>query len=393
MPWNDSGPDKDTHKPDPDKNPWDRRSKDRGNGDLDEMLRSWQRKLGSIFGGGKGNRPAGTGGGGMSAGINWGSIVLMLVAIWASTGFYIVDAAERGVILRFGRYVETTNEGLHWHWPWPIESKLLVDVARNESIEDKTRMLTSDENLVDITIAVQYLRADPTQFLFNVRNPEQTLRDVSESAIREIVGQSTLDAVLGSGRQQITEKTKALIQRTLSGYKTGIDILTVNLTAVNVPDPVAPSQKDAIKAREDRDRYAQEAQAYANDILPQAKGTAARRVEDAQAYKSRLTVEAQGDAERFNQLLAAYARSPKVTRERLYIETVENVLSRSKKVMVDTKPGSNVLYMPLDKLLEKNSNSDASVTVAPHLPPRPQSGAADLMPDSPNADPRARGER
>lgn len=312
----------------------------------------------------------------------------MLIAVWAATGFYIVDAAERGVVLRFGRYVKTTEQGLQWHWPWPIETKFVVDVARNESIEDKTRMLTADENLVDITIAVQFLRANPTQFLFNVRKPEETLRDVSESAIREIVGQSKLDAVLGPGRQQITERTKALIQRTLSAYKTGIDIISVNLTAVNVPDQVAPSQRDAIKAREDRDRFSQEAQAYANDILPQAQGSASRRVEDAHAYRARLIAEAEGDAARFTQLLAAYTRSPKVTRERLYIETVENVLSRSRKVVVDTQPGSNtMMYLPLDKLLEKSAES-GTTSVAPRSQVGPESA-----PDSVTVDPRARGER
>lgn len=356
------------------KNPWGRRPADP---DLDERMKNWQRRFESFLG------PGGESGSLLLV------VVLVAVGLWLATGFYVVDAAERGVILRFGRYVETTEQGLHWRWPWPIETRQIVDVARNESIEDKTRMLTSDENLVDITIAVQYLRADPTQFLFNVRKPEETLRDVSESAIREIVGQSTLDAILGAGRQAITERTKTLIQKTLNSYKTGIDIITVNLTSVNVPDPVAPSQKDAIKAREDRDRFGQEAQAYANDILPRSRGAAARQLQEAQAYRSRVTAQAEGETARFNQLLAAYERSPKVTRQRLYLETVESVLGRSRKVLLDTKPGNdNVLYLPLDKLLSGGSGAEIAPPSAPSA-----IGNASAEIESVTVDGRGRGER
>jgi membrane protease subunit HflK len=374
MAWNESGNNK---------NPWERRPQRRPE-KLDEMLHSWQRKLAGLFGGGGGRAP---GAGPAAAGINWGAILLSLATVWGATGFYIVDAAERGVILRFGRYVETTNQGPHWHWPWPIESVLIVDVARNESIEDKTRMLTADENLVDITIAVQYLRADPISFLFKVRDPEETLRDVSESAIREIVGRGNLDVVLGAGRADITDRTKTLIQHTLGSYGTGIDIISVNLTAVNVPDPVAPSQKDAIKAREDRDRFGQEAQAYANDILPKARGMAARQMQDAQAYRWRVAAEAEGETARFSQLLAAYERAPKVTRERLYLETVESVLSRSRKVLLDAKPG-NMLYLPLDKLAgqgEAGASTSAltdSMPTPAMTPPPPEAAVDGITVDS-----------
>lgn len=366
-------------------NPWGKRP---AGSTLDDQLREWQRKLESLL------SPRGPNGpnGGKDDPSGGGSLLLILVlvglGIWLATGFYIVDAAERGVILRFGRYVATTGEGLHWHFPRPIEMRYVVDVARNESIEDKTRMLTSDENLVDITIAVQYLRADPRKFLFNVRKPEETLRDVSESAIREIVGQSSLEAVLGAGRQAITERTKTLIQRTLDNYKTGINIITVNLTAVNVPDPVAPSQKDAIKAREDRDRFSQEAQAYANDILPRSRGTAAKQLQDAQAYRSQIIAGAEGESSRFSQLQTAYARAPKVTRERLYLETVEKVLSGSRKVVLDTKPGSaNTLYLPLDALLNggaKGGTPPPAILTPPRAPEEMESVTVDG---------RARGER
>lgn len=373
MAWNESGGSK---------NPWDRRPQP-GATDLDEMVRAWQRKLAGLFGGQGGRAGGGQGG----ARLNWGAIVLLLAVIWTATGFYVVGAAERGIILRFGKHIETTQPGWHWRWPWPVGSKIIVDVARNESIDDKTRMLTSDENLVDISMAVQYLRAEPENFLFKVRAPEETLQDVSESAIREIVGQSKLDAVLGAGRQEITEKTKALIQRTLNGYETGIQIITVNLTAVNVPEQVAPSQKDAIKAREDRDRLAQQAQAYANDILPKARGTAARRLQDAQAYRTQVIAEAEGETSRFGQLLTAYERAPSVTRERLYLEAVESVLGRSRKVLIDTK-GNNMLYVPLDKLLERNGGTSGNPDPMTQFAPR-----SEVTTEAVPSDPRARGDR
>jgi modulator of FtsH protease HflK len=373
MAWNESGGNK---------NPWDRRPQQGGN-DLDEMVRYWQRRLAGLFGGpgGRGGAPAGA-----PARLNWGAIGLFILVVWIGTGIYVVGAAERGVILRFGKHIETTLPGWHWRWPWPIGSKHIVDVARNDSIEDKTRMLTADENLVDITIAVQFLRAQPEQFLFNVVNPEDTLRDVSESAIREIVGQSRLDAVLGAGRQEITEKTKLLIQRTLDGYQTGIRISSVNLTAVNVPEQVAPAQKDAIKAREDRDRFSQEAQAYANDLLPRARGEAASTLQSSQAYRTRVVAEAEGETARFGQLLTAYESAPAVTRERLYLEAVESVLGRSRKVLIDTK-GNNMLYVPLDKLLDRDSNPDPATLLAPGA------SGQEVTTEAIPPDPRARGER
>ena len=376
MAWNEPGGNK---------NPWDRRpGQGGGPPDLDDIVRNWQRRLGAIFGGGQGPRGPGR------PRLNWGAIGLLLLAVWAATGFYQVDAAERGVVTRFGRYVQTTHEGLRWHWPWPVESVQIVNVAMNDSIEDKTRMLTSDENLVDINIAVQFLRADPLKFVFRVRDPEETLRDVSESAIREIIGQSKLDFVLGAGRQEITERTKQLIQRMLDVYQTGIQVISVNLTAVSVPDPVAPSQKDAIKAREDRDRFSQEAQAYSNDVVPKARGTAARQLQDAQAYRTRVVAESEGETARFAQILDAYERAPNVTRERLYLETVEIVLSRTHKVILDTKPGSNVIYLPLDKLMEKSSQPGSDGTTGIIATP----GVRGTEPtETITVDPRTRGDR
>ena len=367
------------------KNPWDRRP-GQGPPDLDDIVRNWQRRLAAIFGGGgAGGRTPGRG-----PRFNWGAIGLLLLAVWSATGFYQVDAAERGVVTRFGRYVQTTHEGLRWHWPWPVETVQIVNIAKNDSIDDKTRMLTADENLVDITMAVQFLRADPLKLLFKVRAPEETLRDVSESAIREIIGQSKLDFVLGAGRQEITERTKVLIQRMLDFYETGIQVITVNLTAVSVPDPVAPSQKDAIKAREDRDRFSQEAQAYANDVVPKARGTASRQLQDAQAYRTRVVAESEGETARFSQVLEAYERAPKVTRERLYIETIESVLSRAHKVVLDKGAGDNVIYLPLDKLMEKSSSSsDAAGGLIATPGARGQDGPTETI----TVDPRNRGDR
>jgi membrane protease subunit HflK len=243
--------------------------------------------------------------------------------------------------------------GLRWHLPWPIEARQIINVESVEGFSDQTRMLTSDENLVDINIAVQYRRAEARAFAFNVRDPESTLGEVSESAIREIVGRSELEFVLEEGRQEIAALTKELIQRTLDSYQTGIEVTSVNLQGVSVPEQVSSAQRDAIKAREDKERLALEAQAYSNDILPKAKGSAARQLEDAQGYKARIVADAEGEAERFLKLLQAYERAPGVTRQRLYFEAIEEVLGNTNKVLVDTKGTGNMIYLPLDKLTER----------------------------------------
>jgi membrane protease subunit HflK len=359
MPWNDSGRNE---------NPWQRKP-DQAPPDLDQVVKDLQRRLRSLFGGGGGSgpRPAGgaTGGGGRGS-LNLGYIVVAALALWAMTGFYQNDAAERSVITRFGKYVGTTQPGLHWQMPWPIERRLTVNVSEFLSFEDRTRMLTQDEALVGINLAVQYRRADPVQFAFNVRDPEDTLKEVSESAIREIIGQSKLDFVLEKGRQEISAKTKELIQRTITSYNTGIEVISVNLQDVIVPEQVAPAQKDAIKAREDRDRANLAAQTYANDILPKARGLAVSQLEGARAYRERVVAEADGLTNRFAALAAEYQRAPEVTRRRLYLETMEQVLGSSAKVIVDTKGTGNMIYLPLDRLLEQRGQGrTGTVTVEP----------------------------
>ncbi|HKU15577.1 MAG TPA: FtsH protease activity modulator HflK [Steroidobacteraceae bacterium] len=335
------------------RNPWGSNKPEQGPPDLDEVIRNLQRRLSALFGGGTGGRSSGSGSPGRGFGL--GTIILVLATIWAFTGLYQVDAAERGIILRFGRHVDTTLPGLHWHMPWPIETKQIVNTAAIQSFTEQTRMLTSDENLVDINMEVQYRAANALDYAFNVFRPEDTLKGVSESAIREVIGRSKLDSVLESGRQDIVVRTQELIQRTLDAYKTGLEVTAVNLQDVRVPNEVGPAQADAIKAREDRDRLSLEAQAYANDLIPRARGSAVRQVQDAQAYKSRKIADAEGEADRFAKLLSEYERAPGVTRERLYIETVETVLSKSRKVILDTagNGGGNLVYLPIDKLIEQ----------------------------------------
>jgi modulator of FtsH protease HflK len=332
------------------RNPWGKRPQ-QGPPDLDQVLRNFQRKLSGIFGGGGGKRPTDSGDSG-NAGIGAGLIVGLLLIIWAATGFYTVGQAERAVILRFGRYVETALPGPNWRIPWPVDTKQVVNIERIDSFTDDTRMLTADENMVDINLAVQFRRYDPKQWVFNVRDPDATLREVSESAIRETIGRTKLEDVLESGRQKIAADTKDLIQRMLNFYEVGIEVVSVNLPDVKVPEQVKSAQEDAIKAGKDKERFTLEAQTYANDILPKARGDAASMVQEAQAYRARKIANSKGETERFIKLLSEYERAPAVTRQRLYLETVESVLSKSKKIVLDTKGTGNMLYLPVDKLLE-----------------------------------------
>lgn len=349
------------------RNPWGSNKPEQGPPDLDEVIRNLQKRLSALFGGGgPGGRSAGAGTPGRGFGV--GTILLALATIWAFTGLYRVDAAERGIVLRFGRHVDTTMPGLHWHMPWPIETKQIVNTAAIDSFTEQTRMLTSDENLVDINMEVQFRRANALDYAFNVYKPEDTLKEVSESAIREVIGRSKLDSVLESGRLDIVTKTKELVQRTLDAYKTGLEVTAVNLQDVRVPNEVAPAQADAIKAREDRDRQSLEAQAYANDLIPRARGNAVRQVQDAQAYRSQKVADSEGEAERFVKLLAEYERAPGVTRDRLYLETIERVLKSSRKVILDTSGSGNLVYLPIDKLLEQGrrvqrAEPEATVTI------------------------------
>jgi modulator of FtsH protease HflK len=362
--------------------PWGRRP-GQGGPDLDERVKSWQRRFESLL------RPGGGEGGSLML-----TVALVAIVLWLLSGFFQIKAAERGVILRFGKVVAVRNQGAGWRWPWPIETLTKVNVANINSSDYKSRVLTADVNLVDVRFAVQYQFTDPQKYLFSVREPEQTLSEVSESAIREIVGRSELDDVLvGATRPQITKRTKDLIQKTLDYYDTGITVTTVNLTDVQVPEPVIPSQRDANKALADQERYIKEAQAYANQILPEAEGAAARVQQNAQAYKSRVVAIAEGQASQFTQLEQQYTQAPEVTRRRLYMDTVEQVLSRSHKVLIDTKSpnGGNMFYLPLDKLLEKSTASPQST--GSEQSSDQTSGSYQKEPDTVTVEARGRGER
>lgn len=341
---------------------------------LDETLRRWQQRLGGA-------------GGGQGPLVVYGIVALLV--LWLFTGFYQVGAPERGIVQRFGKYAGISEPGWGWRWPWPIETVTKVNVSSVNSIDYQSRMLTADVNLVNISCAIQYQFADPLKVLFQVRDPEGTLREVSESAIREVIGQNPLDSVLaGEPRRAITTNTRDLIQKTLDGYDTGIRVLSVNLTEVQVPEPVLPSQRDANKAIEDRERFSQEAQAYANDLIPRARGMAQRQLLDAEAYKLQVVAAAEGDTSRFNQLAAAYAQSPEVTRNRLYIETMEAVMSRSRKLVLDVRNGNNMIYLPLDKLVESAGPRAAAAASS-------NDSAIPTSPAETAADPRSRerGER
>ncbi len=342
------------------RDPWGGRG-DQGPPDLDEVFRRLSQRLGGLFGGRRGGARAGGGrGGGL-----W--LVGVAVAVWLLSGIYIVGPAERGVVLRFGKYVGTTMPGPHWHWPYPIERVEKVDVDRIRQAEHKALMLTRDENIVDVDVGVQYRVQDPKAYLFHVRNPELTVVQAVESAIREVVGKSEMDFVLTEGRTEVAARTQRLAQAILDRYGTGVQLTKVNLKDAQPPEEVQAAFADAIKAREDEQRYKNEAEAYANEIIPKARGRAARQIEDANAYKAEVVARAKGETARFLALLREYQRAPRVTRERLYIDAMEHVFGNATKVVVDVERGSPLLYIPLDRLMGKAGGAAAPET-APASP-------------------------
>lgn len=345
MAWNESGNGK---------NPWDRGRGQGGPPDLDKIVREWQQRISALFGGRR--RTDGPGSSSMFL------LLLVLIPIgWAATGFYRVDESVRGVVLRFGQFqAPATMPGLRWHLPWPIEQVEKVNITAVNRFNRTTRMLTADENIVVVDVVVQYRNADPTAFLFNVRQPEAVLGNVSESAIREVIGQSEMDYILGAGRAEIALNTAAVIQEALDYYGIGILVTKVNLQDVNFPSQVEAAVQDAIKAREDEVRLGFEAQTYANDILPRARGEAVRRIQDAGAYREGVIANAQGEAARFEKLLVEYHKAPEVTRERLYIEAIEDVYAEANKVLMDASGSGNLLYLPIDKIIEQQQQRRSS---------------------------------
>jgi len=368
------------------RDPWGGGGRDQGPPDLDEVIRKLSDKLRGLFGGksGGGGRP------GITAGVGgiWLIVAIILIG-WILSGIYIVDEGRRGVVLRFGGYTDTTLPGPHWRLPFPFESHDIVNVEERRAAEigyrsgeraahsrpEEALMLTQDENIVDIRLAVQYQIGDPRDFLFNVADPEATLRQVVESATRETIGKSTMDFVLTEGRSEVVADIKALSQKILDHYGTGLVLTNVNLQDAQPPEEVQDAFADAIKAREDEQRLKNEAETYANEVIPRARGQSARRLQESQAYKGQVVARAEGDASRFEQLLPEYQKAPGVTRERLYLEALEQVLSTTSKVLVDVPGGNPLLYLPLDKLIKPRESGRDSATPAPvESTPAPPSG-------------------
>ncbi|NNC77081.1 MAG: FtsH protease activity modulator HflK [Woeseiaceae bacterium] len=377
MAWNESGNGKD---------PW-KRDGDQPT-DLDKIVQNWQRKLAAMLGGGGG------GGGQRAAGPGGGGYFLLLIALiaWGVTGFYRVDEAERGVVTRFGaKHGEPTMPGLRWHLPYPVESVDLVNTIVVTDYAFNTEMLTADEQYVFIDMVIQYRRSEPFDYSFEVADPELTLQDVTESALREVVGTSDLDTLVATGRrEEIASRTKQALQSTLDSYKAGITVTSVSLEDVKYPQNVQAAVDDAQKARNDSERYSLEADAYARDVIAKARGDAARRLLDATAYRDRVIADAQGEASRFEKLLTEYQKAPRVTRDRLYIDAVEEVYRNSNKVILDSAGSGNLLYLPIDKMLQ---NSGAMQSLGDRNRQTDSTTSNPQVETRPNADERERRTR
>lgn len=321
--------------------------------DLDQAMRDLKKKLSGIFGS-SGSGVSGSGGDGLISKIVGIGMVIIAV-LWLVSGFYMVDDAERGMVMRFGSFHSISQPGLRYKIPYPVDQVELINTNVTERYVYQGTMLTRDENIVRIDLAVQYRRTDPELYLFGLRNPDETLEDVTGSAIREAIGKNDLEYILTSGRAQIAAQAQTIIQATLDEYGTGIFVFEVNLQEANFPTDVESAVQDAIRAREDRERMAFEAEAYANNIIPTARGGAARQIQDAEGYREQVIANAQGETSRFLQVLAQYQLAPEVTRRRMYIETIEYVLSNSSKVFIDSENNGNIMYIPIDKLLRTNN--------------------------------------
>src|SRR5690606_12437179 len=349
MAWNEPGGGKD---------PW---GSGQGSGppDLDAALKKLREKFGR-FSGGAGSGSGGSGTGGFEF---LPILLLLLVAIWALSGIYQVDEKERAVVLRFGKVVDTVGPGLHWNPPL-VDSVTVVRVTEERQYQNDARdlMLTQDENIVDLQLVVQYNIADPKAFVLNVRDPEISLRHATNSALRHVVGSTKLDAVISSGREQVGVEVKERVQSYLDNYETGINVVKVNIQDAKPPSQVKAAYDDVIKAREDQERVVSEAQSYANGVIPEARGFAQRIIEEANGYKARVVAEAEGEAARFENLLSEYQKAPEVTRQRLYLDAMQAVMSNSSKVMVGAENGSNIFYLPLDKAVDAAPDAPASGT-------------------------------
>ncbi|EHP43190.1 HflK protein [Cupriavidus basilensis OR16] len=379
--WGRGGPDDEDKDKDKDSRDNNRQQNQRppqdGPPDLDELWRDFNRRLNGLLGrkenGGGGNQ--GFGGGartpGKGSGIGAGVVVIAALGIWLASGFFMVQEGQTAVILQFGKFKYTTGPGINWRLPYPIQSAEIVnlsgvrsvEVGRSTSIKDSNlkdaSMLTQDENIIDVRFTVQYDIQDASEFLFYNKTDrggdEELVTQAAETSVREIVGRNKMDAVLYENREQIAQNLAKSIQSILTAYKTGIRVISVNVQSVQPPEQVQAAFDDVNKASQDRERAISEGQAYANDVIPRAKGTAARLNEEAEAYKARVTAQAEGDASRFRQVQAEYAKAPQVTRDRIYIETMQQIYTNSTKVLVDSRQGNNLLYLPLDKLMSQSA--------------------------------------
>ena len=374
--------------------------------DLDELWRDFNRRLSGMLGKKRAGGNGGDEGGGpnlpaMTPGQFGGGIGMLIglaVAVWFASGFYIVDASQRGVVLTLGKYSETTEPGLRWRLPWPIQSHEVVNLTGVRTFEigyrgsEKNKMLkealmlTDDENIVSMQFAVQYLLKDPKDYVFKNRNPDDAVMQTAETAIREVVGKNKMDFVLYEGRDVIAANTQKLMQDNLDRYETGIQILAVTMQSTQPPEQVQAAFDDAVKAGQDRERQKNEGEAYANDVIPRARGTASRLLQEAEGYRARLVATAEGEAARFTKLYGEYAKAPEVTRQRLYLETMQQVYANTSKVLVDSKGGGNLLYLPLDKLMQAAAAAGTAVP-AVDATERPSAPASAME----NRDTRTRG--
>ena len=366
---------------------WGRRP-NQGPPDLDEVWRDFNRKLSGLFGrrGGGGEDPQGPDARKVGGGA--GLLLGLIAAVWLASGFYIVYEGQRGVVLRFGRFVELTQPGPRWHLPYPIESAEVVNVAGVRSVEigyrnnvkskvlKESLMLTDDENIVDVQFAVQYILKSPTDYLFKNRAPDDTVLQAAETALREIVGKSSMDFVIFEGRAEVAARAHKLMQEILDRYETGINIQNVTMQNAQPPEQVQASFDDAVKAGQDRERQKNEGQAYANDVIPRARGMAARLKAEAEGYRSRVVEQSEGDAARFRLVVTEYNKAQQVTRDRLYIEAMQQIMSNTTKVIVDQKGGNSLIYLPLEKIMQMTGTGQEGAARAPETPPQQEPSTA-----------------
>jgi membrane protease subunit HflK len=348
--------------------------------DLDELWRSFNRRLNDLFGRRRGGDEPPKPPSSLHLGGGASVLVVLVLVVWLASGFYIVDAASRGVVLTFGRFAEETGPGLRWRVPWPIQSHELVNLAQVRTLEvgyrnnvrtkvlKESLMLTDDENIVDLQFAVQYTVKDARDFIFTVRRPDETAQQVAETAMREVIGKSKMDGILYENREEIAIKARQLMQVIHDRYGTGIAVSTVTIQAAQPPEQVQAAFDDAVKAGQDQERQKNEGQSYANDVIPRARGTASRLMQESEGYKQRVIANAEGEASRFKQVLAEYSKAPGVTRERIYIDTLQQVLSSTNKIMLDYRGSGNLLYLPLDKIMQQSGSATTSEAQASQRP-------------------------